>query len=144
VGDVAGSFEAIARWPLAPLTIVVDGGTVVGRGALMSDDECVSWVAAAWYAKKDGHDDEQSRNGQSRLAATRRVARNDFVLIRVADSPCCSSLPTHKNLGTHKKTMFLGQNGDVPEWELHLLELFFCPRRIPRGRFVCMTSFRLA
>jgi hypothetical protein len=54
VGDVAGSFEAIARWPLAPLTVVVDGGTVVGRGALMSDDECASWVAAAWYAKKDG------------------------------------------------------------------------------------------
>jgi hypothetical protein len=38
---------------------------------------------------------------------------------------CYSLLPTHKNLDTDKKIMFLGQKGDVLKRELHLLELFF-------------------
>jgi hypothetical protein len=72
------------------------------------------------------YDDEQLRTSQSRLAAARRVARNGFVLIRVASERCCSSLPTHKILGTGKKIMFL--SGDVPEWESHSYDLFSVPK----------------
>jgi hypothetical protein len=115
-------------------------------------DEGARWIGAATYAKKDEVRRQELRTSQSRLAAARRVARNGFGLIRVASERCCSSLPTHKILGTGKKIMFLVRKGDVPECESHSYDLFSVPEeflgvgsfaRLPCTSLVRTTSFTL-
>jgi hypothetical protein len=98
------------RWPPSPMTVVVDGGATIGRSALVSD-EGASWVAAARY-EKDG---ARRRVVTQRTVSARHHPWHHLKRLCLGDDRCYSSLPTHKNLGTEEKIMFLGQKGDVPE-----------------------------